>query len=403
MQSNERTQPLFGAESRTRSNGIKVALGTRQSAADAVAEAQSELVPGPYALILAFFSVDFDPNDVLTALNSAFPTTPVSGCSTAGEIFRGVATSRSILLVGFPQSGFRVVSGLIEGVDDSRFEQTNKIAERLKSELDGDQENRLRGRVFGILLVDGLSNAEEFVLAAIQCRMNGVPLVGASAGDALNFHHTHLIHECRVIHHAAILLLIEIDTQFRTFRTQAFEPTKTQLVVTAADPERRLVYEFNAEPAAFEYANAIGLSDMLSPFSFASHPLVVKIAGDYYCRSIRNMNPDGSLTFFCAIAEGLVLTVARPHDIVRSTAETLSEIERSLGGIELVLGFECVLRRLDSENRQIVHLIEELYRHYSVVGFHTYGEQYNAMHLNQTLTGIAFGKGVHLQSPSTIP
>ena len=105
------------------------------------------------------------------------------------------------------------------------------------------------------------------------------------------------------------------------------------------------------------------------------------------------MNPDGSLTFFCAIAEGLVLTVARPHDIVRSTAETLSEIERSLGGIELVLGFECVLRRLDSENRQIVHLIEELYRHYSVVGFHTYGEQYNAMHLNQTLTGIAFGKG----------
>jgi hypothetical protein len=26
-----------------------------------------------------------------------------------------------------------------------------------------------------------------------------------------------------------------------------------------------------------------------------------------------------------------------------------------------------------------------------VVGFHTYGEQFNAMHLNQTLTGIAFG------------
>ena len=195
------------------------------------------------------------------------------------------------------------MSGLIEGVD--RFEQTNKIAERLKCELDGDQEPTAR-TVFGILLVDGLSNAEEFVLAAIQCRMNGVPLVGASAGDALNFHQTHLIHECRVIHHAAILLLIETDTQFRTFRTQAFEPTKTQLVVTAADPERRLVYEFNAEPAAFEYANAIGLSDKLSPFSFASHPLVVKIAGDYYCRSIRNMNLDGSLAFLAPSPRALV-------------------------------------------------------------------------------------------------
>ena len=32
-------------------------------------------------------------------------------------------------------------------------------------------------------------------------------------------------------------------------------------------------------------------------------------------------------------------------------------------------------------------------RRFGVVGFHTYGEQYNAMHLNQTLTGIAFGRG----------
>jgi hypothetical protein len=36
--------------------------------------------------------------------------------------------------------------------------------------------------------------------------------------------------------------------------------------------------------------------------------------------------------------------------------------------------------------------MDELYRKYSVAGFHTYGEQYNAMHLNQTLTGIAFGQ-----------
>jgi hypothetical protein len=36
--------------------------------------------------------------------------------------------------------------------------------------------------------------------------------------------------------------------------------------------------------------------------------------------------------------------------------------------------------------------MDELYRQYSVAGFHTYGEQFNAMHLNQTLTGIAFGQ-----------
>jgi hypothetical protein len=36
--------------------------------------------------------------------------------------------------------------------------------------------------------------------------------------------------------------------------------------------------------------------------------------------------------------------------------------------------------------------MDELYQKYAVTGFHTYGEQFNAMHLNQTLTGIAFGQ-----------
>jgi hypothetical protein len=36
--------------------------------------------------------------------------------------------------------------------------------------------------------------------------------------------------------------------------------------------------------------------------------------------------------------------------------------------------------------------MSELYRENNVVGFGTYGEQYRSMHLNQTFTGIAFGR-----------
>jgi hypothetical protein len=78
--------------------------------------------------------------------------------------------------------------------------------------------------------------------------------------------------------------------------------------------------------------------------------------------------------------------------MLRGTQETLEEIAQEIGGIDLVIGFDCVLRRLDAENRQIRHQMDELYRRFGVVGFHSYGEQFNAMHLNQTLTGIAFGK-----------
>jgi hypothetical protein len=201
------------------------------------------------------------------------------------------------------------------------------------------------------------------------------------------------MHGGRVAERAAILMMIESEFPFCVFKTQNFEPTPIKLVVTAADAENRIVHELNAEPAAREYAAAIGLlPDDLGPFSFASYPLVVKIGGDYYCRSIRNMNPDGSLSFFCAIDEGLVFTVARPQDMLRSTSSMLEELDAKLGGIDLVVGFDCILRRLDAETRQIRHQISELYREYSVAGFQTYGEQFNAMHLNQTLTGIAFGQ-----------
>ncbi len=49
----------------------------------------------------------------------------------------------------------------------------------------------------------------------------------------------------------------------------------------------------------------------------------------------------------------------------------------SLDGIDIVLGFECVLRRLDAENRQVMRQMEDLYKRYGLVGFHTYGEQLN--------------------------
>ena len=43
-------------------------------------------------------------------------------------------------------------------------------------------------------------------------------------------------------------------------------------------------------------------------------------AGDATGGAIRTAVADGSLSFFCAIDEGLVFTVARPQDMLRSTA-----------------------------------------------------------------------------------
>ena len=371
--------------------GIRAAASLASDPEALASDIRSGIGPGDIQHLLVFYSVEQDPAALLAALSRVLPGVPVSGCSTAGEIGPQGLMQGGVVAIAFPRRGFRVHTGLIEDIGRFGVERASEIVRRMKSQL-ASPAATLKQRAFALMLVDGLSNCEEMLVAAVHWAMDDVQLIGGSAGDGLAFRRTSLVHEGRVVERAALLIMVETDHPFRVFKTQNFEPTPIKLVVTAADTENRIVHELNAEPAAREYAAAIGLlPDDLGPFSFASYPLVVKVGGDYYCRSIRNMNADGSLSFFCAIDEGLVFTVARPKDMVRSTAETLQGLEQTLGGIDLVLGFDCILRRLDAENRQIRHVMNDLYRKHNVVGFHTYGEQFNAMHLNQTLTGIAFG------------
>lgn len=373
--------------------GIRIASSASASLRDAIAELRLGLGDGEFQHVLAFFSAAHEPESLFSALATAFPDIPVTGCSTAGEITPAGMIENGVLLIAFPKEGFRIHTALIEGIGEFAVERASETVRRLKSQLRGDGDRKRADRAFALMLVDGLSNAEETLVAAVHWAIDDVHLVGGSAGDGLAFRRTFLLHEGNIVSNAAVLIMVETDFPFCVFKSQNFEPTAIKLVVTAADTRNRIVYELNAEPAALEYASAIGLMPAdLGPFSFAAYPLVVKVGGDYYCRSIRNMNPDGSLSFFCAIDEGLVFTVARPQDMVASTTQALQEVDKSLGGVDFVLGFDCVLRRLDAENRQIRHHMEDIYRKFGVVGFQTYGEQFNAMHLNQTLTGIGFGR-----------
>ena len=54
------------------------------------------------------------------------------------------------------------------------------------------------------------------------------------------------------------------------------------MVVTEADPVRRIVTEINAEPAGREYARMVGLDgEPLTPMIFAAYPVVVRVGGEY--------------------------------------------------------------------------------------------------------------------------
>ncbi len=136
----------------------------------------------------------------------------------------------------------------------------------------------------------------------------------------------------------------------------------------------------------------VGLElDKLTPLIFATHPVVVRIGGHIFVRSIQKVNDDGSLTFFCAIDEGVVLTVAKGVDLVKNLENLFENIREKIGQPKLVLGCDCILRNLELDRKNIKKKVGEIMAENNVIGFSTYGEQYNAMHVNQTFTVVAIG------------
>ncbi|HRJ60710.1 MAG TPA: nitric oxide-sensing protein NosP [Azospirillaceae bacterium] len=364
---------------------------------DAARELHAQVWRHDLEMVLVFISPRYDRARLATALNAMFGETPVVGCTTAGEITPFGYQDGAVTGVGFPKAEFSIVAELIPDID--RFEISHGAAV-LRSVL--KQRNippaglpgggKEQGS-FAFLMIDGMSTREELVVSALHNVLVGVPLFGGSAGDDLKFENTFILHGGRFHTNAAVLMLFTTTRRFSVFRTEHFVSSGRKMVVTGADPQRRVVTEINAEPAGPEYARMVGLEGVeLTPMVFAAHPVVVRVGGEYHVRSIQKVNEDESLSFFCAIDEGIVLTVAEGVDIVENLQALMKRLEAEVGPPDLVLSCDCILRRLEIEQRQLTQPIAEIMRKNNAIGFNAYGEQYSAMHVNQTLTGVAIGR-----------
>ena len=344
-----------------------------------------------WALGLIWFSASrHDAQTLSETLHQLAPQFTFCGCSTSGEITPDGLQESGVVALLLPAKWFTVSICTLPDVSILGMESIARLASETR--IDFLQTLDTDDPVFALNMIDGLTYSEELVTVALDRGLDGIPLIGGSAGDDLYFERTWQIHNGLTYTGAAVVVLTQCRLPCQTFTNNNFVPTDYKLVVTEADPEQRKVIEFNAQPAARAYAEAIGSTvEELDAGSFASHSVVVKSGGQYYCRSIQKLNEDESLTFFCAIDHGLVLTVARSEGIVASSHAAIDLIEEAIGPIDMLFGFDCIYRKLDVQHRQTSHRIASLYQDANFIGFNTYGEQYNSMHINQTFTGIAIG------------
>lgn len=346
-----------------------------------------ELGAGSLALVILFASPASDPETLPARAAAAFPRIPVIGCTTAGEISPEGYTEDEIVAIGLPAEYFVTDSILIPDLSD--LDREGLIGHLIRSRQKLARARPDWSSEFAFVMVDGLSTREDALTWALASGLGPVPLFGGSAGDGTRFQQTFVFHEGRALGNAAVVTFVRTACPIRVFNLDHLKPTDLRMVVTEADPARRIVRRINAEPAAFEYARILGKDPcQLTAFTFAAHPVVVRIGGRHHVRSIQRMLPNGDLVFFSAIDEGLVLTLAEPQDMVEHLDRELSRLaERDPP--EAILACDCILRRMEAQENQQFGRISGLLRKHRVVGFSTYGEQLGAMHVNQTLTGVA--------------
>lgn len=353
-------------------------------------ELKAQLDLNQVSTLIFYCSSSYELDALAFNINQHFPDNECVGCTTAGEFaFEGYETN-TIVVVAYHDSHFAIQTTLVENLTSFDLLDAQQIMNTLKKEMAPKAIAPLDSQSFLFSLVDGLAAKEEEFLITFDSCSAGLPHFGGSAGDGLNLNKTYVFYNGKFRHSAAIIMLINTVQKFSVFSVNHVKDSLSKLVVTDADPNTRQVFEINGEPAASVYADLLGLEvNDLEHEVFSLHPVAVKIAGQYYIRSIQRVNKDFySLSFYCAVDIGIVLNEVDLLDINAPLLKKLESIKNHLGEPHVVMGCDCFLRRLEVASKDQSLETQHIQQQYKLVGFNAYGEHINGMHLNQTFTGV---------------
>jgi len=366
------------------------------SDADAVATAVAA-GRAPGAATVLFASTSYDLAELGAAL-ARHGVERVIGAATGRVIGPQGFAAHGVTGFHLPAKRFVMVDALLADVATMALPELRARVAALRSELERTAEPS-QGHRFALLLVDAETRCEERLAGVLGMELSGIPLIGGSAGD-LYFNplghppgSTRLLHHQRAVRGAAILCLVASASPVAAYCHNHHVPSDKKMVITDADPARRLVREIDGRPALGVYAASCGFRRAPSGSNeFAPYPLMIRIGGLYYARGMQRIYPGGVLEFACALEPGLVVALGKPGDMISSLDGLFASMRRRVGTPELVIGIECAARTACMEREGLREDIEPRMRRHGVVGFASLGEQFNTVHANNSFTCLAVAR-----------
>ncbi|MBW2255660.1 MAG: FIST C-terminal domain-containing protein [Deltaproteobacteria bacterium] len=376
---------------------LSVAASTAEDTDAAVGELVDGLDAPRASVVLAFASSYHDAPHLARRLAEEWPDALTLGCTTMGEVGPAGLTKGGVSIVAL-HPPCRASGVLLADLADFQFEEGRRIVGTLSNALGKDRSTLSPQEQVLVTLTDGLSGMEEILVASLGVYAPGIPLVGGSAGDDFRFQQTWAWCNGEARPGSGVVILLEPNVPFHAFHVHHYLPTETRVVVTDADPARRTIRELDGWPADRVMAQILSVSEEVfrsDPSGVAAERTVTLgfgVGDRFYLRSVMTLQGD-ELLMGGAVEEGAVLRVMQGGDLVERTAAGVQEALATLEGTpEGMLLFNCGGRMLEAESHGTV---PELYRAMCplpAAGFVTYGEQFGAMQVNHTLTGLVLAQ-----------
>jgi hypothetical protein len=331
--------------------------------------------------IMFFASAKYDLAQLGNKLQNAYPKAKIFGCSTSGEIVTGKMLKNSVVAMAFDKESIADIDiAVVEHVKQENnvkttLEQFEKYYKQKLSSLNID-------KYVGVILVDGLSGAEEKIMDTLG-NLTDLIFIGGSAGDDLKFKTTHVFANGKAYTDAAVLALLKPTKGYEILKTQSFKVLDKKLVADKVNEANREVLSFNKMPAVEAYAKATETTPKLAQDNFMKNPLGLVINNEPYVRSPQQIKKS-SMIFYCNIKEGAELALLESADIVKDTDKALKGLLKN-GKAAAIINFNCILRTLELEQKNQTAAYGKLFAEMPTVGFSTYGEEYLG-HINQTAT-----------------
>jgi len=375
---------------------LKTGVSQSKLEQEAVDELYAAIYQEDIQFAVFFCSIEYNLTKLGLALKDKFNKVCLIGCTTAGELTPEGMMDGSLTGFSIASNQFIAASAIFDMKAIESDESITKL-KGLQEQVESQTDNTFKPLSW--LLCDSVHSKVERVLSIVDQAFCSIPTIGGSPGGGDNFLPSFVYCDNAFHENHSLISYISTSLPFETFKIDDFNEGARRVVLTEVDAASRIVSEIDGLPADEGYLAAVGSEgDDLTPEFFAAHPLAAKVAGNLYVRAIappyanKDKLPDGCLQFFCAVERGMVLSTVNTKESVANFKGVLDSLNARLGDASLVLACDCIYRKFDYKRHDVEAEITNIMLSNNVIGFHGYGEQVGIMHVNQTFSGIYFGK-----------